>query len=133
MSSIDAARPSPTPNAETKEFWVAAARGELLFGDCRACGEKHYYPRSICPYCFSGEVDWPATCGRGTIYSFSVVRRGNPPYVSAYVTLEEGVSVFTNIVNCDPERLMIGQRVRLVFEVSHSGQPVAVFQPVDSC
>ena len=129
MTSPNPSRPSPMQTAETKPFWDASARGELLYGSCSACNEKHYYPRARCPYCFSDQVTWRVASGRGTLYSYSAVPRGNPPYVSAYVMLEEGVAVFTNMVECNPGDLSIGLAVELVFEKSRDGQPVAVFRP----
>ena len=130
MATVNHLRPSPMQTVETKPFWEAAARGELLFGHCDACGERHYYPRMRCPYCFSDRVQWLAAAGSARIYAYSVVRRADPPYVSAYVTREEGVTVFTNIVDCDPDALAIGQAVRLTFEQSADGQAVPVFRPL---
>lgn len=131
MPASNPRRPPPAQTVETKPFWEAAARGVLLFGHCPSCDEKHYYPRARCPYCFSDQVKWLAASGEGKIYSYSVVRRADPPYVSAYVTLAEGVTVFTNIVNCDVDRLSIGQSVILDFETCSDGQAVAVFRPQD--
>lgn len=125
------ARPAPVPTVETQPFWEAANRGELLFGQCRTCGERHYYPRRRCPWCFSQEVDWQVAAGRGTIHSFSVVHHKEAPYVCAYVTLAEGVSVFTNIVDSDARRLAVDAPVELVFEASSSGQKIPVFRLCD--
>ena len=68
--------------------------------------------------------------GNGTIYTYSVMRRAPVPYAIAYVTLQEGVSMMTNIVDCDLDKIKIGQAVRLVFKPSESGQPVPMFTPV---
>jgi len=38
--------------------------------------------------------------GKGTIYTFSVMQRADPPYCIAYVELAE-VRMMTNIVDCD--------------------------------
>lgn len=129
MPSSNPLRPPPPQTVETQPFWAAAARGELLFGRCDSCEETHYYPRARCPYCFSDLVQWKIASGRGQIYSYSVVRRADPPYVTAYVTLVEGVTVFTNIIDCDIARLSIGQPVTLDFETCSDGQAVAVFRP----
>jgi len=42
--------PGPPVNPETKPFWDAAASGKLLVKKCSACGERHHYPRAICPF-----------------------------------------------------------------------------------
>jgi uncharacterized protein len=119
----------PPVNPETKPFWDAAANGTLLIKKCHACGEVHYYPRALCPFCFSDKTEWLAASGRGTIYSYSVMRRSEVPYVIAYVTLEEGVTMMTNIVDCDPNAVRIGQRVKLTFRPSDGGPPVPMFTP----
>ena len=49
--------------------------------------------------------------GNGTIYTFSVMRRAKEPYAIAYVTLAEGPTMMTNIVDCDFDALRIGQPV----------------------
>lgn len=61
--------------------------------------------------------------GRGTIYSCTTVRRAPPkayaeavPYVLAYVELEEGPRVLTNIQTDDPDSVVIGQAVEAVFD-----------------
>jgi uncharacterized OB-fold protein len=53
-----------------------------------------------------------------------------PPYVIAYVTLEEGVSMLTNIVDVDPAKVEIGQKVKVVFKSSEGGGKLPCFTPV---
>lgn len=121
--------PAPEANPETQAFWDAAARGQLLLKRCKACGELHYYPRAICPFCFSDKTEWEPASGKGKIYSWSVMRRVPQPYAIAYVTLAEGPTILTNIVDCDLEQLRIGQDVRLLFRPTDGGPPVAMFAP----
>lgn len=122
--------PSPPTNPENQPFWDAAAQGRLLLKRCKACNEPHYYPRTLCPFCFSDDTEWLDAKGTGEIYSYSVMRRGAPvPYALAYVTLDEGPTMLTNIVDCDFDALAIGQRVKLVFKPSEDGTPVPMFAP----
>ena len=44
--------PAPGQNLESKPFWEAAKEGRFLIKRCTACGEAHWYPRIMCPYCF---------------------------------------------------------------------------------
>ena len=120
--------PAPVPNPETEAFWAAANEGRLLMRRCRACNKVHYYPRALCPHCY-GETVWEQASGQGHIYSFSVVRRGEAPYVIAFVALEEGVTMMTNIVDCDVASVRIDQPVHLVFKPSETGQLVPMFTP----
>lgn len=122
--------PAPFVNPENKPFWDAAAEGRLLIKRCKSCGQPHYYPRALCPFCFSDDTEWMEAKGTGEIYTYSVMRRGAPvPYALAYVTLDEGISMLTNIVDCDLDALAIGQRVRVIFKPSEEGAPVPVFTP----
>ncbi len=125
----DRAMAGPRPNPETQAYWDAAKEGRLLLRRCNACGEIHFYPRSICPFCFSDDTQWLESKGAGVIYSYSVMRRGVAPYALAYVTLDEGPTLMTNIVDCDLASLRIGQRVRVTFKQSDSGFRIPVFTP----
>jgi uncharacterized OB-fold protein len=117
----------PPVNPETKPFWDAAAEGRLLVKKCLECGEVHYYPRSICPFCHGGRTEWLPASGRGTIYSYSVMRRAPEPYAIAYVALEEGPKMLTNIVDCAFDDMAVGKAVRLVWQPSEGGPPVPMF------
>ena len=121
----------PSVNAENKAYFDAAAEGKLLIKKCLACREFHHYPRSLCPHCFSGNTEWREAKGTGTVYTYSVLRRGVPEaYCIAYVTLEEGVSMMTNIVDCDLDAVRIGQKVKVVFKPTDGGPPVPMFTPI---
>lgn len=121
--------PKPAVTSDVKPFWDAAERGELLVKTCKSCGKLHYYPRAHCPYCMSGETEWAQVSGRGTIYSYSVMRRAPQPFAIAYVALEEGITVLSNIVDCDLDKLAIGQKVALTFAKTDGGPQVPVFKP----
>jgi len=129
MAAQERKIPAPEINPETKPFWDAAAQGRLLVKKCVTCGQMHFYPRAICPFCFSDKTEWVTASGRGTVYSYSVMRRVPVPYALAYVTLEEGVSMMTNIVDGDLDAIRIGQPVTVAFKPSEGGPPVPMFRP----
>ena len=131
MAAPERKIPAPDANPETRPFWEAAAGGRLLIGKCTACGKPHYYPRAICPFC-AGATEWVPSSGRGAVYSYSVMRRVPAPYALAYVTLDEGVTMMTNIVDCDLDGIRIGQRVRVSFKPTEGGPPVPMFTPESS-
>jgi len=122
-------REGPDPTVETREFWQHCAAGTLMIKICLDCREKHYFPRQICPFCFSSRTQWLATSGMATIYSYSVMRRAKPPYAISYVTLDEGVAMMTNIVDCDLDAIRIGQKVKLVWKPSTTGLSIPMFTP----
>ncbi len=57
--------PTPQGNPETAPFWEAARQGKFMIKRCTACGEPHYFPRSICPFCFSDKTVWEESFRRG--------------------------------------------------------------------
>lgn len=119
----------PGTNIENRPFFDAAAQGRLVLKRCEDCGEHHHYPRALCPHCLSEKTVWQDSAGQGTIYAFSVMRRVPQPYALAYVTLDEGVTLMTNIVDADLDRLAIGQRVKVAFRQTDGAVTVPVFVP----
>ena len=116
-----------TPGSEA--YWEAAKAGKLTMRSCNKCGKLHYYPRGICPYCMSTDLAWKEMKGTGTVYTYSVMRAAKPPYVIGYVTLDEGLSMMTNIVDVDPDKVKIGQKVKVVFKPTENGGKLACFTP----
>ena len=112
----------PNITAETAEFWKATEDGRFLLPQCTSCGFLIWYPRALCPACGSLETTWIEASGRGRIYTYTVVHKGNGPwapfvpYVTAYVELEEGPRVLTNIVGIDPASVEVGMAVEVVWE-----------------
>ncbi len=121
--------PAPPITPEGEVFWKAAAEGRFLIRRCAACTRAHWYPRALCPFCMSERTAWEEASGRGTIYSYSPMRRAPEPFTLAYVTLAEGPTMLTNLVDCDVDRLAIGQAVRVVFKPTEGGPPVPCFTP----
>lgn len=122
---------APEVNPETESFWAAARDGILMIGHCESCDQSHYYPRTHCPHCFSGYTALRESKGEGEIYSVSVMRRGpSAPYAVAYVALDEGPAVLTNVTAADFDELTIGMRVRVAFQETEDGPPVPHFVPI---
>lgn len=120
---------TPIVDAATEPFWNAARDGILTLRRCIDCSKVHWYPRALCPFCM-GDTAWIAASGRGTIYSLTVTRKVGPvPYALAYVQLEEGVTLLTNIVDCDLDALQIGDRVRVTFKPAEGGAAIPMFTP----
>lgn len=126
---------APPFAAETQPFWEAAAAGKLRLPRCDDCGLVIFYPRSICPKCRSRAIRWIDLSGRGTVYSYTVTRRTagrwreHTPFVVAYVELEEGPRLLTNIVGCDPKAVAIGLPVIVVFDATDGGGAIPRFAP----
>ena len=122
-------------NPESEPFWEATREGKLRLPRCNACGFVIYYPRSRCPECRSDDLSWVDMSGRGEVYSYTITQRTigrfrkSVPFVVAYVELEEGPRMLTNLVDCDPERVGVGTRVEVVFEPTEEGTAIPRFTP----
>jgi uncharacterized OB-fold protein len=55
--------------------------------------------------------------------------QGTEPYVLAYVELEEGPRVITNVVDCDPASVAVGDAVEAVFHDTGEGLALVRFRP----
>ncbi len=121
---------------DADEFWEATKEDKFLLQKCGSCGCTIWFPRRICPECQSFDISSYEASGKGTIYTFSVTWRAQgpwaacSPYVLAYIELEEGPRVMTNIVECEVEDLKIGDPVEVVFAETDQGIKVPRFRPV---
>jgi hypothetical protein len=134
-------KPAPIPNADTKPFWEACNRQELIYQHCLACGQAQFYPRAVCAGCGALALEWRTSQRRGTLYTFSVNYRApkasfepDLPYVIALVDLDEGFRMMLNVRDCPPETVRIGMRVKIVFEQQGEQKipqavPLAPFSP----
>jgi len=126
--------PQPQANADSLPYWNAARERRLLIRRCKACGERHFMPRHLCPYCWSDQLEWVESKGTGRIHSYSIVHRAPTatfaaatPYVIALVDLDEGVQMFANVVGHDALEVAIDDRVRVTFEERDDGAMLPQF------
>jgi uncharacterized OB-fold protein len=125
----------PLPDVDAplgRGFWAAAARGELAVPRCDRCARWVWYPTQDCRSCSSSELTWTTTAGRGTLFSWTEVRRallpeysGLVPYVAALVALDEdpAVRIVTRMVDVDPDALVGDMPVKAVFRPIWFGDP----------
>lgn len=116
-------RPLPLVTLENEFFWTSGADGRLRLQECTSCRSLIHPPAPVCRYCRSRDMGVRAVSGRATLVGFTVNHRfslpGMPaPYVVAQVAIAEDtrVRLTTNIVECEPDRLELGQQVEVVFE-----------------
>jgi len=115
-------------------YWEGLAQGELRIQRCDACSRHVFYPRAICPHCYSDRLSWITATGKGTIYSYTVVHQAFGPYadeapfVIAIVELEEGVRMMTRIVDTPHEQVTIGAAVQVTFATIGEGVTLPYFQ-----
>jgi len=107
------------------------ARGELAYQYSPAAGRAVFYPRVICPFTGSAELEWRVSAGLGTVYATTVTHpvKGNP-YNVALIDLDEGFRLMSRVEDIPPEAVRIGMRVRFrVREPVGDEAPYPVFAP----
>jgi uncharacterized OB-fold protein len=110
-------------------YFARLAQGVFEIQRCAQCQRHQFYPRVLCVHCGSEDLQWVAPSGRGTVYSYSIVRRkpeAGGDYNVVLVDLEEDVRVMSRVEGVTPDALRVGQRVsaRVALE---EGKGVLVF------
>lgn len=116
-------RPLPELTPQNEFFWSAGGDGVLRIQECRDCEALIHPPQPVCRYCRSRNMGVRDVSGMATLSAFTVNHRFGfpdlpPPYVVAQVAVVEDprVRLTTNIIECDPDELELGQTVEVTFE-----------------
>lgn len=109
MNLADLKVPGPTRTALSAPFWKAAAKERFVLQHCVGCARWAFYPRQICPHCWSPRLEWRDASGRATLDTWSAIRRpGHPgwepaaPYTIGIVSLAEGPTMLSHILTAEP-------------------------------
>ena len=123
------------PEPDTEPFWDATKDHELKYQVCDDCGGLVWHPRRHCTHCTSLNLSWKTSKGEGTVYTYSIVRqnyhpafRERIPYVVAWIDVDEGFRMLSNVVDVDPEEVSVGQRVRVRW-LDQEGLALPAFTP----
>jgi uncharacterized OB-fold protein len=132
-------KPLPEITPVNQRFWEAAKEGKLMMQRCKDCQSWVWCPRPICVDCNSDKLEWTSLSGRGKIFSFTVIRevvgrelRGfasDIPYVTAWIDLDEGPRICSNVIGCPIESVKIGMDVQVAFEDTGEGISLPKFRP----
>jgi uncharacterized OB-fold protein len=113
----------PSPQPGTKPFWEGCRQGQLLLQKCDQCGAQQFYPRMICTSCSARSLQWVESSGSGTVVSWTIVRHpvseayaDDVPYVIALIKLQEGPTMMSQIIDCEPESVHCGMQVSVCFQ-----------------
>lgn len=126
----------PLITSLNKPFWDAAKRHKLVVYKCLNCGSLYSQP-TACVVCDSPRMDWVKVSGKGQVFTFCIYHqafhpawKGDIPYNVAYVKLDEGPLLMTNIVGCANKDIYIGMPVEVVFEDIIEEVTLPKFKPV---
>jgi acetyl-CoA acetyltransferase/uncharacterized OB-fold protein len=116
-------RPLPQLTAQNEFFWTSGADGQLRIQECLSCQALIHPPAPICRYCRETKMGVRIVSGKATLAGLTVNHRFGfpdlpPPYVVAEVAIAEDprVRLTTNIIDCDPDDLALGQPVEVTFQ-----------------
>jgi uncharacterized OB-fold protein len=124
VSESSTVRPAPKPSVyvDTAPFWEAAKQGKLVLQFCKDTNQFQHYPRPVSIFTGSRNLEWREVSGRGVVYACTVIRVPGPgldgrlPLSVVTVELDEGVRMLGNIVNIEPDKVAIGQRVEVTWD-----------------
>jgi uncharacterized OB-fold protein len=138
MSETIPAYPQPREDTDNAAFLAGWRRGQLVVQRCGGCGTAFFYPRPLCPSCWSTDLSDEVSAGRGTIVSYSAIERpndpafnGETPILLAEVRLAEGATLLARIVGCRREDVASGIAVELPPPDIAARYPLPVFRPCD--
>jgi len=108
-------------------------RGELAYQFSPEAGQAVFYPRVICPYTGSENLEWRISKGQGTVHATTVVHPAQgEPYNVCLIDMDEGFRLMSRVEDMDPMAVKIGLRVR--FRAHHPGgdeAPIPVFTALE--
>jgi uncharacterized OB-fold protein len=140
MAEATIKKPLPAITTEAKPFWDGAAQQKLVMQRCQECRAWVWTPRPSCNECGSERLEWMPMSGKGQIYSFTVIRQiagraaskafePDVPYVVAWIDLDEGPRMTSNIVGCAVEDVKLDMKVSVAFEQASPDIWLPKFKP----
>jgi uncharacterized OB-fold protein len=130
-------KPLPRPNRLSQPYWDGARQHELRVLSCKACAHKFLPPADRCPKCLGKDLEWVAASGRGKVWSWVVFHQryfpafeADLPYNVAYVELDEGPRLMSNMVDCDPAEIRCDMPVEVVFDDVTPEITLPKFRPI---
>jgi uncharacterized OB-fold protein len=128
--------PQPKSDLINEPFLEGWRNGRLLLQQCDSCQRSYFYPRPLCPHCWSDELSWREANGRAVIVSFSLVYRPNhssffdeTPIILAEVRLAEGVSMLARVICDDSSVVYSGLQLKVLPPNEATRYPLPTFRP----
>ncbi|RYZ12512.1 MAG: hypothetical protein EOO24_03035 [Comamonadaceae bacterium] len=126
----------PVRDLTSEPYWQAAQAHRLLIQRCPVTGRHQWYPRAHSLHAPGHAPEWVEASGRGSVFSFTTIHRGNgprrPPYTCAMVMLEEGVLFVCTLRGIEADRIVIGMPVEVDFEDIDETLTLPYFKPAEA-
>ncbi|MCY3558077.1 MAG: OB-fold domain-containing protein [Chloroflexi bacterium] len=124
QSNQVSSRPLPTPIPRSQPFWDGLRERKVRIQYSPSSDQWVFYPRSLAPLTLADDLEWRDISGVGTLYTYTIARRptapdfaGEEPQIIAVIELDEGPRLTSTLVNVDEDQIVVGMRVKPVFEV----------------
>jgi uncharacterized OB-fold protein len=134
--TLSVKREAPKPRSFSKSYWEATRQKKLLIQYDRKAGKYQFFPRATSIFTANpDDLEWREVSGKGEIFTYTIARRtrepfqGHEPFFIATVTLDVGVNVLANIVNCGLEEMRIGLKVKPYWAPLPNGTHLLMFEP----
>ena len=131
----DVARAVPRSFRFSRPFWEATREHKLLLQYCPATGRYQFYPRPVSLFTGRTDIEWREVSGRGEVFAYTVAHVARPPFAGhtpfliATVTLDEGVNIVGDVINCSMDEIAVGMRVRPAWAPLPDGTNLLLFEP----
>lgn len=95
-------------------------RFRLETNKCSDCGYIAFPPRRVCPECGSRSFEATTLTPEGTVKTFTIIHVAaeefalQTPFAVGIIETDDGARLTAQIVDCKPEEVSIGKRVRLM-------------------
>jgi uncharacterized OB-fold protein len=103
---------------------------------CDDCAADVFFPREMCPVCWSTRLSWRRSSGNGKIVSFTRVHRhihpafaNETPTIFAEIVLDDGGAMLARVITTAPDAIRSGMRVELLPLPAAARFPLPTFRP----
>ncbi|HJQ16043.1 MAG TPA: Zn-ribbon domain-containing OB-fold protein [Allosphingosinicella sp.] len=134
-NTLDVSRPTPRAYSFSKPFWEATREKKVVIQYCPATGNYQFFPKPVSVFTGKSDLEWREVSGRGEVFTYTTACMARPPFAGhtpfliATITLDEGVNMIANVINCAADQISVGMRVRPAWIPLPDGANLLVFEP----
>ena len=134
-NTLDVVRTTPRTYSFTKPFWEATRDKKVMLQYCPQTGQYQFFPRPVSVFTGKTNLEWREVKGLGEVFTYTVATMARPPFsgetpfLIATITLDEGVNMVSNVINCAVDQIAIGMRVKPAWIPLPDGTNLLVFEP----
>ena len=122
--------PTTETSSPLETYRAHLRRNELAYQYSAAAGKAVFFPRLVCPFTGSTDLEWRVSRGLGTVHATTVVHpREGAAYNVALIELDEGFRMMSRVEQLAPAEVRIGLRVQVSFAEGQEA-PLPVFTPI---